>query len=187
MHLANEADPPADSAICTSAAVTAAAPCLWHSSGNHAAALALAARARGIPAHIIVPRTAPQCKLDAVQEYGGSLVLCEPTLKDREAVCASVAARTGATLVPPYDAPAVIAGQGTIALELLAQARGRGARAVKRAAYHNHAHANQHGHTRAAAIALAHRRGVHTHPSTPCLLPSPQPSITRNATTGAAA
>ncbi|PNW82207.1 hypothetical protein CHLRE_06g278101v5 [Chlamydomonas reinhardtii] len=92
-----------------------------HSSGNHAAALALAAKLRGIPAHIVVPHTTPQCKVDAVRAYGGTLYFCEPTVDAREAKCAEVAATTGATLVPPYNYGPVIAGQGTIALEFLEQ------------------------------------------------------------------
>lgn len=92
-----------------------------HSSGNHAAALALAAKLRGVPAHIVVPEDAPRCKLDAVREYGGRLVLCAPTMDARERACAKVVEETGAAFVPPYDYGPVIAGQGTIALELLEQ------------------------------------------------------------------
>jgi threonine dehydratase len=90
-----------------------------HSSGNHAQALALAARERGIPAYIVMPRNAPAVKKAAVEGYGGQVTLCEPTLADRERVAAEVMARTGATLIPPFDHPDVIAGQGTTALELL--------------------------------------------------------------------
>ncbi len=92
-----------------------------HSSGNHAQALALAARLRGAPAFIVMPRTAPAIKRAAVEGYGGRVVLCEPTLADREATAARVQAETGATLVPPFNHPDVIAGQGTVALELLEQ------------------------------------------------------------------
>lgn len=92
-----------------------------HSSGNHAQALALAARLRGIPAHIVVPRTTPQCKVDAIRGYGGELYFCEPTVDAREAMCAQVQAATGAVLVPPYNHGPVIAGQGTIGLEFLEQ------------------------------------------------------------------
>ncbi|EFJ52739.1 serine/threonine dehydratase serine racemase [Volvox carteri f. nagariensis] len=92
-----------------------------HSSGNHAAALALAAKLRGIPAHIVVPRTTPQCKVDAVIEYGGEVHFCEPTMEAREAACAELQARTGAVLVPPYNYGPVMAGQGTIAIEFLQQ------------------------------------------------------------------
>jgi threonine dehydratase/serine racemase len=90
-----------------------------HSSGNFAQALALAARFRGIPAYIVMPSTAPAVKKAAVAGYGGQITLCEPTLPARESTAAAVAARTGATLVHPFDDPHVIAGQGTIALELL--------------------------------------------------------------------
>jgi threonine dehydratase/serine racemase len=90
-----------------------------HSSGNHAQALALAARVRGIPAYIVMPRTAPQVKKAAVEGYGGIITLCEPTLAAREQTAAEVVAKTGGTLIPPFDHPDVIAGQGTAALELL--------------------------------------------------------------------
>ena len=93
-----------------------------HSSGNHAQALALAARMRGIPAHVVMPRNAPQVKRNAVAEYGARIVLCEPTLPARETTTAQVQKETGATLIPPYNHPDVIAGQGTIALELAEQA-----------------------------------------------------------------
>ncbi|MHB1425982.1 MAG: pyridoxal-phosphate dependent enzyme [Gemmataceae bacterium] len=93
-----------------------------HSSGNHAQALALAARMRGIPAHIVMPRTASPVKRRAVEEYGGRVVECEPTLAARETTAAAVQAETGATMIPPYNHADVIAGQGTAALELLEQA-----------------------------------------------------------------
>lgn len=92
---------------------------LTHSSGNHAQALALAARQRGIPAYIVMPRNAPSVKRAAVADYGAEIILCEPTLAAREAEAANVAARTGAVFVHPYDNDDVIAGQGTAALELL--------------------------------------------------------------------
>jgi threonine dehydratase len=92
-----------------------------HSSGNHAAALALAARNAGIPAWVVMPHNAPPPKVDSVRRLGGEIVFCEPTLEAREATCAEVGARTGATLVHPYDDHAVIAGQGTATLELLEQ------------------------------------------------------------------
>ncbi|HEY7491286.1 MAG TPA: pyridoxal-phosphate dependent enzyme [Candidatus Tectomicrobia bacterium] len=88
-----------------------------HSSGNHAAALALAARLRGITAHIVMPQNAPEVKKTAVAGYGGRIVFCEPTLAAREAMLASVVQETGATFIPPYNDPQVIAGQGTAALE----------------------------------------------------------------------
>jgi len=90
-----------------------------HSSGNHAQALALAARLRGIPAYIVMPNNAPQVKKDAVRGYGGQITFCEPTLEARESTQAEVIARTGATEVHPYNNEKVIAGQGTAALELL--------------------------------------------------------------------
>ena len=92
-----------------------------HSSGNHAQALALAAKLRGIPAHIVMPRNASPVKRRAVEGYGGRVIECEPTLAARESTAAAVVAETGGTLIPPYDHPDVIAGQGTVALELLEQ------------------------------------------------------------------
>ncbi len=92
---------------------------LTHSSGNHAAALALAARLRGIPAHIVMPRSAPAIKKAAVAGYGARIVECEPTLEARESTAERVRADTGAHFVHPYNDPQVIAGQGTAALELL--------------------------------------------------------------------
>lgn len=89
-----------------------------HSSGNHAAALALAARLRGIPARIVMPDNAPQVKKDAVAGYGATITFCEPTLMAREEALAEVIEQTGAALVHPYDDDRVIAGQGTAALEL---------------------------------------------------------------------
>ena len=90
-----------------------------HSSGNHAAALARAAQLRGITAHIVMPTNAPQSKVQNVGSYGGWITFCEPNLSAREAACASVAARTGATIVHPFDDLRVAAGQGTAAVELL--------------------------------------------------------------------
>lgn len=91
-----------------------------HSSGNHAQALALAARMRGIAAHIVMPENAPQVKKDAVAGYGGQITYCEPTLQAREATLRRVVDSTGAAFIHPYDNERVIAGQGTAALELLA-------------------------------------------------------------------
>jgi threonine dehydratase len=93
-----------------------------HSSGNHAAALALAARMRGIPAYIVMPRTAPEIKKKAVAGYGGIITFCEPTLQARETTLAKVSSETGATEVHPYDNFFVIAGQGTAAKELIEDA-----------------------------------------------------------------
>ncbi|MFT5784630.1 MAG: threonine dehydratase, partial [Candidatus Krumholzibacteriia bacterium] len=90
-----------------------------HSSGNHAQALALAARQRGIPAYVVMPNNAPQVKVAAVKGYGAEIITCEPTLAAREATVAEVITRTGATLIHPFDNDHIIAGQGTAALELL--------------------------------------------------------------------
>jgi threonine dehydratase len=90
-----------------------------HSSGNHAQALSLAARLRGIEAYIVMPSSAPQVKKAAVEDYGGKITFCEPTLAARESTQALVIAKTGATMVHPYNNYQVIAGQGTAALELL--------------------------------------------------------------------
>jgi len=93
-----------------------------HSSGNHGAALALAARTRGIPAWVIVPEGALASKVAAIRRYGATIVSCAPTLAARESAAARVKAETGARMVHPYNDPWVIAGQGTAALELLDQA-----------------------------------------------------------------
>lgn len=90
-----------------------------HSSGNHAQALALAARLRGIPAWIVMPKGAPAIKRRAVEGYGAVVVECENTLEARESTAARLVAETGGTLIPPFDHADVIAGQGTIALEIL--------------------------------------------------------------------
>ncbi|HJP99578.1 MAG TPA: pyridoxal-phosphate dependent enzyme [Rhodanobacteraceae bacterium] len=92
-----------------------------HSSGNHGAALALAAATRGIPAHIVVPEGAVAAKLANIERAGGVLHPCAPTLAAREETCAKVQRETGATLVHPYADARVVAGQGTVALELLHQ------------------------------------------------------------------
>jgi threonine dehydratase/serine racemase len=90
-----------------------------HSSGNHAQALALAAKLRGIPAHIVMPSSATPVKKRAVEGYGANVIECEPTLSAREVKVAEVQERTGAILIPPYNHADVIAGQGTVALEML--------------------------------------------------------------------
>ena len=90
-----------------------------HSSGNHAQALALAARLRGIAAHVVMPTSAPAVKRAAVAGYGAVIYDCEPTLAARESTLADVVARTGAEFVHPYNDERIIAGQGTAALELL--------------------------------------------------------------------
>ena len=101
-----------DDAVATRGVVT-------HSSGNHAQALALAARMRGIPAHVVMPSNSAEIKKAAVRGYGAEIIECEPTLEARESTAAAVIARTGGTMVPPFNHPNVIAGQGTIALEFL--------------------------------------------------------------------
>ena len=90
-----------------------------HSSGNHAQALALAARNRGLAAHLVMPQGSPAVKCAAVEGYGGRITFCEPTLAARESTLQRVVAETGATFVHPYDDFRIIAGQGTAALELL--------------------------------------------------------------------
>lgn len=92
-----------------------------HSSGNHATCLSLAARLRGVPAHIVVPRNAPLIKQRAITAYGGQLTLCEPTLSARQAEADRIQRETGAVFVHPYDDPLVIAGQGTAGMEFLEQ------------------------------------------------------------------
>lgn len=95
-----------------------------HSSGNHGSCLSYAAGRRGIPCTVVMPRTAPQAKKDAVKGYGASVVECEPSTTSREAVFAEVVAETGAEFVHPYNDPRVIAGQGTCSAELIEQVEG---------------------------------------------------------------
>ncbi len=90
-----------------------------HSSGNHAAALALAASVRGVVAHVVMPEGTSAFKVRAVERYGGEITWCAPTLEARRAVLADVVARTGATEIHPFENPDVIAGAGTAARELL--------------------------------------------------------------------
>jgi threonine dehydratase len=90
-----------------------------HSSGNHAAALARAAKLRGIAAHIVMPSNSSKVKVRAVEGYGGRIVFCEPNQRAREEACARVLAETGATLIHPFENENVMAGQGTIAVEFL--------------------------------------------------------------------
>ena len=92
-----------------------------HSSGNHGTCLSYAASRRGIPCTVVMPRTAPQAKKDAVRGYGGRVVECERSTSSREAVFAEVVAETGAEFVHPYNDPRVIAGQATCARELIEQ------------------------------------------------------------------
>lgn len=95
-----------------------------HSSGNHGTCLSYAAGRRGIPCTVVMPRTAPQAKKDAVRGYGGKVVECEPSTSSREAVFAEVVAETGAEFVHPYNDPRVIAGQATCSKELLEEVDG---------------------------------------------------------------
>jgi len=95
-----------------------------HSSGNHGLSLSYAAGRRGIPCTVVMPRTAPQAKKDAVKGYGGRVVECEASTSSREAVFAEVVAETGAEFVHPYNDPRVIAGQGTCSRELVEQVEG---------------------------------------------------------------
>ncbi|MGV6850062.1 MAG: beta-hydroxyaspartate dehydratase BhcB [Marinibacterium sp.] len=95
-----------------------------HSSGNHALSLSWAAGKRGIPCHVVMPRTAPQAKKDAVRRYGGTITECEPSTSSREATFAEVQQATGAEFVHPYNDPRVIAGQATCSAELIEQTGG---------------------------------------------------------------
>lgn len=90
-----------------------------HSSGNFAQAVALSARIRGIDAHIVMPSNAPEVKRRAVAGYGARIIPCEPNLEARESTAARIVQETGAALLHPYDQAEVIAGQGTVALELV--------------------------------------------------------------------
>jgi len=90
-----------------------------HSSGNHAQAVALAAKLRGIPAHIVMPENAPKVKVNAVRDYGAEIIFCEPTQEARESTLEKVVKDTGAAVIHPYDNPDIIMGQGSAAIELL--------------------------------------------------------------------
>jgi threonine dehydratase len=90
-----------------------------HSSGNHGAAVARAAKLRGVPAHIVMPSNSAKVKVRAVESYGAQAVFCEPTEQSREIKCAEVINKTGATLIHSFENEHVIAGQGTAAMELL--------------------------------------------------------------------
>ena len=95
-----------------------------HSSGNHALSLSYAAGRRGIPCNVVMPRTAPQTKKDAVRGYGGIITECAPSTTSREEVFAQVQAQTGGNFVHPYNDPRVIAGQGTCSREFMEQTDG---------------------------------------------------------------
>jgi threonine dehydratase len=90
-----------------------------HSSGNHAQALALAARELGIPAYIVMPNNSPKVKIAAVEGYGANITFCEPNLQARESTLAQIVTETNAEFIHPYNREDIIAGQGTAALELL--------------------------------------------------------------------
>ncbi len=92
------------------------------SSGNHGIAVAIAAAARGVPAHVVVPHNATAIKLAQMREHGANVILCEPSMAARESECARILGETGGTLVHPFDDALVAAGQGTATLELLEQA-----------------------------------------------------------------
>ena len=109
----------ASNAVFSLSEAEAARGVVTHSSGNHGAALALAAKMRGIRAWIVVPHNAPKVKVRAVEAYGGEIIFCEPTLEAREAEAAKILKQTGAVLIHPFDDDRVIAGQGTAALEFL--------------------------------------------------------------------
>ncbi|CBI34685.3 hypothetical protein AAG906_033721 [Vitis piasezkii] len=93
-----------------------------HSSGNHAAALSLAAKLRGIPAYIVIPENAPRCKVENVIRYGGQVIWSRATMQSREDIATRVLQETGAVLLHPYNDGRIISGQGTVSLELLEQA-----------------------------------------------------------------
>ena len=95
---------------------------LAFSSGNHAQGIAWAAGAHGVPAVILMPSDAPPVKIDGTRAYGAEVVLYDRAAEDRDALGAGIAAERGLTLIPPYDHPQVIAGQGTVGLELAEQA-----------------------------------------------------------------
>lgn len=90
-----------------------------HSSGNHAQAVALAAKLRGVPAHIVMPENAPKVKVSAVRDYGAEITFSQSTQESRESTLENVVKESGATFIHPYNNPDIIAGQGTAALELL--------------------------------------------------------------------
>ncbi len=111
----------AHNAVFSMSEAEAASGVLTHSSGNHGAALALAARSRGVPAHIVMPSNAPTVKKSAVLGYGAAVTECEPTLMAREKAVDQLQRSTGGYVVHPYDDRAVICGQAGVGLELLEQ------------------------------------------------------------------
>ena len=109
----------ATNAVFTLDDATAGRGVATHSSGNHGAALARAAKLRGISAHIIMPSNSAKVKVRAVEGYGAQIIFCEPNDASRKAACADVIAKTGATLIHSFENEDVVAGQGTAAVELL--------------------------------------------------------------------
>src|SRR5206468_6379840 len=109
----------ATNAVFTLDEATAKRGVATYSSGNHGAAVARAAKLRGIPAHIVMPSNSAKVKIRAVEGYGTHIVFCDPTEEAREAQCAEVIEKTGATLLHSFENENVIAGQGTAAVELL--------------------------------------------------------------------
>src|SRR5207302_11149415 len=99
--------------------VTARRGVATHSSGNHGAAVARAAKLRGIPAHIVMPSNSAKVKIRAVESYAAHIVFCEPTEQAREATCVEVIKKTGAMPIHSFENEDVVAGQGTAAVELL--------------------------------------------------------------------
>src|SRR5438874_5006772 len=109
----------ATNAVFSLADATARRGVATHSSGNHGSALSRAAKLRGIPAHIVMPSNSAKVKVRAVESYGARIVFCESTQAAREAACADVIAKTGATLIHSFENEDVMAGQGTAVVELL--------------------------------------------------------------------
>lgn len=108
----------AANAVLSLSTAAAARGVATHSSGNHGAALALAARRRGIPACVVMPENSSAFKKRAVAEYGAKIIYCESSMRGRETALQNYVAQSGATIVHPYNDPLVMAGQGTAALEL---------------------------------------------------------------------
>ena len=109
----------ATNAVFSLDAATAKRGVATHSSGNHGTALSRAAKLRGIPAHIVMPTNSAKVKVRAVESFGAHVIFCEPNDAAREAACADVIAKTGATLIHSFENEDVMAGQGTAAIELL--------------------------------------------------------------------
>jgi len=98
------------------------------SSGNHALAIAAVSNRLGIPATIIMPEDAPKAKIEGARYYGATVRMYDRIKEDREAIGAEIAAKNGAVIVPPYDDPYIMAGQGTVGLEIIQQASDAGAK-----------------------------------------------------------